>query len=346
MLARWLAVAGLAGGPASPEEPPPSPVVELAWTAPAECPDGQAVLDEIVRLVGRPLGQDPTRTLVATGRVDREADGGYHLVLELRLGDARASRELSTRSCGTLLEPAAVMVAVAVDPRLDAPAQDDDAPASVPEAPAVPTPPPIAEREAGPARPQLVAAGEPEVLDELPPSVPRARARARPRAVIGVAGGMAVGAVPRVGASLKAGVGVLLPRLRIELEGVHLFRRRMPGPIAGTSAMLRITAARPVVCARLGGSRVEVPLCGGIELGVLRAEGLGVSEPAVRRHAWVAAHGSTGVAVRVLPWLALRLRAGVALGLLRREFTLLGASIATTGVADARLGMGVEVRLP
>ena len=66
----------------------------------------------------------------------------------------------------------------------------------------------------------------------------------------------------------------------------------------------------------------------------------------IRRHAWVAIVGSTGVAFAVLPWLALRLRAGIALGLLRREFTLLGAPLGTTGPVDGRLGLGVELRLP
>jgi hypothetical protein len=345
--ARLLALA-LLEPPASDEtEARPSPVVELSWTAPAECPDREAVLAEIVRLVGRPLGQDPTRTLNASGRIDRRPDGGYRLELELLLEGSHARRELDARSCDTLLVPAAVMVAVAVDP----PTPDDTTqPLAVPEAPP-PPPQPLGDAEE-PTPPRRIAdARDPQPTDPIPPrptsaaSGPR-REPERPQAVLGVAGGMAIGVVPRVGASLEGGVGVLLPRIRIELEGVHLFRRRVFGPLADTGGELRITAARPAACARLGGPRVEVPLCGGVELGVLRAEGFGISDPTIQRHSWLAILAASGLAVRLRPWLALRIRAGMALSLLRREFTLLGASVATTGVVDGRLGLGLEVRLP
>ncbi|MCA9709228.1 MAG: hypothetical protein KDK70_25515 [Myxococcales bacterium] len=163
---------------------------------------------------------------------------------------------------------------------------------------------------------------------------------------LGLGGGLAGGILPRVGGSLTAGVGLLLPRVRADLEGLWLTRRRASLVDQGAGGDLRVGAVRPLVCRRFGGPIWTAPICGGLELGVLVGHGFGVTAPRTQRHLWLGGLASAGGSWSARPWLAVRLRAELVVSPLRREFTVLDRSLFTTRPVGGRLHLGIEFRLP
>ncbi|MBL9100740.1 MAG: hypothetical protein JNL82_07275 [Myxococcales bacterium] len=91
----------------------PAPGLQIDWQAPAECP-GQA---ELRARVGSLVGAAAERTeLRAAGRVVREGER-WTLTLELVRAGSREARTLRDGACRGLAEAAAVVIAVAIDPR-------------------------------------------------------------------------------------------------------------------------------------------------------------------------------------------------------------------------------------
>ena len=99
---------------AAPGEAAPAGL-ELRWEAPAECPDRARLLAAIDATLGEVEGE--RRSLRVRGRVRAESSAGF--VVRLELDDGRAStRELRGTSCEELTEAAALVIAMAIDPRL------------------------------------------------------------------------------------------------------------------------------------------------------------------------------------------------------------------------------------
>jgi len=91
----------------------PAPGLQIDWQAPAECP-GQA---ELRARVGSLVGAAAERTeLRVAGRVVREGER-WTLTLELVRAGSREARTLRDGACRGLAEAAAVVIAVAIDPR-------------------------------------------------------------------------------------------------------------------------------------------------------------------------------------------------------------------------------------
>src|SRR4051812_12285031 len=85
------------------------PMLELHWSAPAECPDRERVVARVEELVGRmPEGK---HTLVATGAVTKAP----RYTLSLTIGDAPA-RVMSGDDCDKLADAAALVIALDIDP--------------------------------------------------------------------------------------------------------------------------------------------------------------------------------------------------------------------------------------
>src|SRR5688500_11310961 len=148
----WRIAWSLVVEPAEPVREP-TPVVELRWAAPVECPDAEQVRAKVVELVGRPLAEDPRRVLRVEGTITH--GDGYELVLRIDAGEGANERRLAAPRCEELLEPAAVVVAVAVDPLIEPPEVVPEAPAiAEPPQPVAPTPHAAAPIDAEPAEPR------------------------------------------------------------------------------------------------------------------------------------------------------------------------------------------------
>lgn len=102
-------------------------VGSLHWSAPSGCPESAAVRARIAALLAHSaVSGDGLRV---RGRVARQPDGRYRLVLSLREREHSAQRTLVARECTSLAHAAAWLVAVALDPSVRAPE-----PASMPDA--------------------------------------------------------------------------------------------------------------------------------------------------------------------------------------------------------------------
>lgn len=188
----------------------------------------------------------------------------------------------------------------------------------------------------------------------------RAPSRPRPRALASVAVAGEVGVQPRAGAALELAGGLGWSHVRVELGALASV-----GPDAASERLatvggrFRLLTGLVRGCGVPGNERVELPLCGGLELGDLRATGTGLRRPATVDAPWVAAVASARP--QWSPWP----RAGSGSGERRRARLAVGALLdlviplrrhrfATpeAGLVHAvdpvavRLGLRVELRLP
>lgn len=311
----------------TPVERPPTPVVEIEWRGPAECPSGDDVRTAVEAIVG-PFGEDPSRRLRVAGVTAREGTA-YVLQLEVDTGGAVATRRFEAPRCDELLAPVVVVVALAVD--LTAAASSDE---PTPEPPPVVSPP-IAEPVAPPRD-----APPPRTISPKPPT-----SGPRTRALLGASTGLDVGHLPGVGAALEVELGVVRGRGRAELGVVHLFARDHDRT-RGTGGTFAATNAVARGCAELGRRKLLVPICAGIELGSIRASGRGVSDTDEANHLWFALAAGAGVAWVPHPRVAIGARAWLLVAPARRAFSLAGAPLYTTGVVAGRPLVHIEVRLP
>jgi len=293
--------------------PPPAATDGVQWSAPAGCPDREALLAAVERHLGRTLAP---AELAVDARVARV---GPRLRLRLRLvaGDRGELRELSADTCPPLLAATALLIAHAVE----ATGRALTVPPEVTEDAAPTTLPP--ELDAALAQPdERTALAQPDERtplaqpDERAPlarpdelDAPLAPPPARPRGPglgLRAHGGPELGALPGVTGGGGLGLALLLRRLRLELHGLALAPRTTTRARTELRAALFVGSAH--ACARLGRGALELPLCGGLELGGVRA----------------AARGPTTAAATVGPWLGVVLGAGVAWHL-RRRLTLAAA---------------------
>lgn len=309
---------GLALGVASP--------VEVSWQAPAGCSDATAVRRRIEDLLRRPLA--PGEVLVE-GVVQRE-DPGFVLRLRVRAGEVIDERTLRAERCPALADTAALVAAVMIDPAVadtllvpepDAPASeetdDDDAPDETDETnetdetdetnasgdgdDAVNEP---GNDRANEARADTDATGTGDPTDRN--ASDRGTSADPSRASAGLwlrarAGGE-FGAIPRGTGGAALGVAFGGPRLRGELEGHYWIGRRAESDHAAARIHLGLVAAR--VCGVIPRRPLAVALCGGVELGAMRADAL---EPArlTRHRPWLAAQAEVALRWQPRPRVAL-----------------------------------------
>ncbi|MEM6991389.1 MAG: hypothetical protein AAF721_12850 [Myxococcota bacterium] len=311
---------------AAPAEPPG---FELQWTAPATCPS-QAEVD---RRIESNLRTSTASDVDVYAEADvSETDGEFRLALRFR--DVSGERVVTSRDCRELADAAAFIVSIAIDPTLTpAPPQPEPPPEPEPEpepvvAPAPPVPPP---RPAAP----VATPGEPD---------PNLR---RGQLVVRIDGGPSLGALPALGGSLGVAIGGQLGRARVEAVGRFHFPQEQAlaaVPDAGARFMVGVAAQRG--CAVPAVSRVEFPLCAGIELGSIRATGFGVDAPQTEHRLWGAIALSPSIVVR---FGSVALWGGVDVAPLwvRPRFEIRGGgTVHRMGPVMGRALAGVEFRWP
>lgn len=132
--------------------------LELVWTAPAECPDVEAVRASVRQMVRS--GERPK--LAARVSVHKEASS-YRAEVSLERGDGSSGnvRSLEGGTCAELTDAVALVLALTIDPTAAAPART----AAAPTASAVPTPPATTTT----ASPPAVASSAAPVASVAPP---------------------------------------------------------------------------------------------------------------------------------------------------------------------------------
>ncbi len=248
------------------------PALELEWQAPPDCPERADVLREAERLLANTTVRSSLR---ASGKIEPSA-GRFVLELSTELGETRGFRRLEASSCGDLLEPAAVVIALAIDPDLALP--DPTATGEQPAPPEnVAALPPIEEPVATPT-PATRAAPEPQpdsVRDRAVDRPEREASRFHARAGAGVA--IDVGTLPRpaIGAALVLAAG--LDRFELEARGA-IYASQTEHVSGDASGELTLASLGAAACYRLL-DVVSLSACAGGEGGRLRGRGEGVTDP-------------------------------------------------------------------
>jgi hypothetical protein len=250
-----------------------APGLQIDWQAPATCPQ----IEELRARVGSLVGEAADRTdLGVTGRVSRDGEK-WTLVLRLVRQGGQDTRTLTDGECQGLAEAAAVVIAVAIDPRAalsgagNEPVPEDSiVPAAsepVPEASVVP--------EVVVPAPRIEPA--PEVVVEPVATVPR---RVDDRVALSVKIGGGVGfarLLPGVHGAVDLGLGLGRRWWRVEASGLFVPPVRTDSGVAGIGGVFRVGAGELRGCGvptALGGL-LGFPLCVGLQLGAMHGEGAG-----------------------------------------------------------------------
>jgi hypothetical protein len=241
--------------------------LELTWRAPADCPDGEQIRAEVLRLAD--VDAQPSRHLKAEALLRADDRGGWTLALTTELDGIAGERHLMGASCQSLSEAATLTLALILNP------QAKLEPAPKPAAPAIaptiaPTPAPL-QKPWPPRRTHLgaLAGVQVGVLEEASPwlglslgfAVGRFSARVLPgfappqnvsshertdaggRLWMLSAAGLACYSVVDSGVTLAPCVGATLVRLHGQGWGV---RQAREATVTWTSAELALQLALPL----------------------------------------------------------------------------------------------------
>ena len=331
------------------------PRLDLEWESPAQCPAStfRGAFDRL-------LAGSSMRTPVRVEATVEQHPDRWQVVTRFEAGPNRGERRFHAPACDTVVNAAALAIAIAVDPTvLDRLATVDSVEPVEPAEPELLEPEPEPEPETEAPDPALVVE-PPEYEDDIGPIEPIGEIEARggdlvrsepDRPLRGfVAGaGMIDGlALPGVGFGATLAGGVTYRWFRAEVVGSYRFpteQASQNSSDAGGRFEHWTVGVRTCASPRLG--PVEVPLCVGADAGQTIGRGYGVTLTQVARLPWLAPVGTVGVAWPVLPRFALFVRSELAVSVLRSEFEIVGlGTIHEIGPVLARGLLGVELRLP
>ena len=234
---------------------------DLTWSAPADCPDANAIKSDVLRLAG--ASAHNSRHLKARVSIRPDAGTGWTLALATELDGVTGERTLSGVSCRSLSDAATVMLALILNP--------DVAMAAEPPGGTQPPVPPTA---------NVPLASEPKAEKRWP----------SPRWLMGAHAGLQAGALRELSPSFALSFGVELGRASLRL--VPSFTppqeyRLQDQPGAGGRLWLGTVAV--LGCwAATNGWGVLAP-CLGFDAARLQGRGLGVAQPRERTVYWSSA---------------------------------------------------------
>jgi hypothetical protein len=307
--------------------------LDLEWSAPAACPDREAIAAEVHRLVG---AFEPLRPVLrARGVIVEQDEGGWLLTLETELDGLRGERRLEGRSCRSVADAGALLLALALNPDLEE---------AITEAPSVGTPAP-----AKPARP----ASGPAV-----PSPPRRRPAsevragpshpARPRSWRLREGfGVQSGSLPRPALEVGGALGLGVDRFALHGAASAAPTRQTTVTTAdGAGAELRLWSLSGEVERWWLGPPVDVAPVVGVQLTEITGTGVAVSSPRTDSMYWTSAVLGPALALRLTPAWWLRVDARLLLPVARPTARIEGAGpVHQPDATTVRLGVGLEQRI-
>ncbi len=325
---------------------PPLPV---HWHGPPACVDPSSMTSTLVELTGQPPPTDVELSLRAEPR-----EHGWTISLHLHGSDLELQRTLEGRDCTTLTAAVALVIAVRLDPVAVTDGIWPEPTRVIPVEPAPTEPVPIEPVPVGepapetPPPPSSRSTVEPTAATESPtPERPRGN-RLVPRVVVGTTVSGELGVLPRGAAAFELTAGAAWPRARLELGGLTSI-----GPDAAAQSLPSVGGRFALLtgllraCGVVARDRLEVPLCGGLELGRLRATGTGLREPATIDAPWIAITGGARPQWVPVPRVALGAALELMAPLQRHRFAIEEAGpVHAVAPVGARLGLHLELRLP
>jgi hypothetical protein len=228
------------------------------------------VLAEVARLLRRPVVDRDPPTLRVHAELVRAESGAYIVVLRTESEAGVGQREIGDSACQRIGEAAAVVIALAIDPRaLSQPEQS-------------PQPPLIPPRSVAP---QLRFSVAPMALEDI-------------------------GTLPKPSLGVGLSVSVLVRSIvRIELLGSTWLPQDIPAghglPGGAHAEMFLLGGLRG--CLEHAWGRLELGGCLGLQAGALRVAGFGISSPARSLDGWFDVAVGVGLGLRATDWLAFRL---------------------------------------
>ena len=310
--------------------------VELRWTAPPACPseaDVQARVEHYLQ------GQAPTKPVVVEAEVVDAGAQGWRLSVTVGGEAGLGTRTVVDLDCEGLAETTAVLTALAIAPQVPDPEPTaDSTPEPIvhpePEAEPKPEPEPVAQPHAPSA---VVQPQEPH-----PPSAPR---RAPLRWGLRASAGLGVGWLP-IGAD--AGVALTVGRSAWSAEveamlGLPREVRLEREPSVGADLLAWSVAARG--CGVLTATRwLQIPLCAGVEGGLVHASPHGLQDANSAARPWLAGLVSPSLRAQVHRRVALWLQPELQLGAVRPGFHASDGRdrLFEGSIASGRARVGVE----
>jgi hypothetical protein len=382
--AAWLGALGVLGGLAGPGEgagssmeapvlvriasgevpskAPPAAGVVLEWSAPTRCPTASAVQERLTRtLAGSAADPRGLRARATVTEGEGEGEGKVlELVLELDRDDGPVGRRtMQAVDCDELANAAVLIVALAVDPEaeletpvIEAPTEDSSIPepgedGGVPTVPAEPEPEPSVEPDEAPA-----TGDEPEP-PEAPAPVPAPAPDRSPRSLhvgLRVGAGAGLFVLDDASAIVSAAATAWGRTFRVELGATYWtpVEVRPAGSSAGGRLQQWTIDARG--CGLLRPGPLELPLCGGLDVGAIHGVGVGVSSPRNATSLRLALTAGAALVWRPLRWnerVGPWIGADLLVALVRARFRAIPAApglVHHTPPVGARLAAGIEVR--
>lgn len=369
--AAWLGALGVLGlaGPGSSVDaaaPRAAAGVVLEWSAPARCPTASAVQERLTRTLAGSAA-DP-RGLRARATVSEGEGEVLELVLELDRDDGPVGRRtMQAADCDELANAAVLIVALAVDPEAEleapmverptesgstAPGEDGE----VPPVPAEPEPSEGSEPAPGPndePEPTPDPNDEPEPYEAPAPAPVPVRTDRSPRplhAGLRVGAGAGFSALDDASAIVSVAATAWGRAFRVELGATYWtpVEVRPAGSSAGGRLQQWTIDARG--CGLLRPGPLELPLCGGLDVGAIHGVGVGVTSPRNATSLRLALTAGAALVWRPARWnerVGPFIGADLLVALVRARFRATPAApglVHHTPPVGGRLAAGIEVR--
>jgi hypothetical protein len=340
-----LALAGLPPEEVAQTEPQ---ATQVSWDAPAGCPSRSAIVSGVEVLLGDSLDADRPVVVRAEGRIEPLASDRWKLSLRISSETGTRERTLEGTTCQELGEIAIVLIAVAIDPSVDLP---EITPVAVEETV-------TSEELEEPTEAEVIDEPEDEPEDELVADDPleddRVAGTGDPPSpkppltgFIGVSTGLLVGPLPGVAPGVHLDLGLRWRMLAVSAGVSHWFERRARLPGSHVGGDLQLTTGNVRICAVPSVRRLDVPLCTGLELGVVAGRGVGVSNPRTGRGLWAAALADLGVTFMPWRWIGFGVRAGLVVPITRPTFAFDDVGEVHRAAPAGFQGLaGIELRFP
>jgi hypothetical protein len=330
-MARWVLLAvvmvGMLCG-ASAEAQQATSHLSFRWEAPNECPDDARALAAVEGLLGQPLAEAREQELAISVNVQPGADGFAAKLLFVSPQGAQ-ERDLEHPDCDKLLEAAALLAALAIDPervRARQAAAEAGQGTSVTEAPA-----PAAPSQSTP---------EPAEPKACPPSLPSVQRSPKPtwRTGFGLAALAGAGVLPGLRPGLATELGIRIDGFHARVVGRYWFPGSADIQEGPLSIELSLATLGLHACAVPRQDDWSILTCLGANVGDMSGSGQGLNHAHTRHAVFGALEAGVLAAysrVQPAPFAGL----GFSLALVRPRFgaTLAGLETETFKASQAAL---------
>jgi hypothetical protein len=275
----------------------PTERFQLSWQAPPDCPGRDDVRHEIDELIAESSSAPRPAPILAQASVVREGDG-FALALSLRDIDASSSRHIGAPTCEELGHAAALVIAMAIDPTVfERPAEFRASASSGAAADGAHCVYHCRLSDLPPAAASRLASAT-KIVEPL-------RSRTSETAVDRLRWQVGIGAVGNLGTLPKFGWGSSLlgaiqgRRIRFDVSLSALSSRTRSITVPARGAEFDLYRITPRLCWLAASNAWSAGPCASFELGVISAEGFGVTMPHRDKSLWLASSFGALVGLRL-----------------------------------------------